>query len=240
MIFFKSFGPPDYSDKSNFLSPRCGPWDFFLHLHRHAILSSLRRAIPCLNGRLLDIGCGSKPYAEVLHCTEHVGVDVETARQSTSDSYIQYNGRDLPFGEHKFDSILCTEVLEHVADLDKTLSEMSRVLKPGGYAFVTVPMVFHHHEEPYDFRRLTRFGMFSLAEKMDCQVCWLDSRGGVYSVLAGSMHTTLTYTVSKRPFVDIALLFLWPFCLLLKWFDTLGSQPPPISLGWQMLVRKPI
>jgi len=237
-MVFKTFGPPDYSDKRNFLSPQCGPWDLFLYLHRQAIFSSLLRATPFLPGKLLDVGCGSKPYADVLGCMEHVGVDVATTPHSPDDFCIQYDGRDLPFADNEFDSIICTEVLEHVADLDKSLCEMSRVLKPGGYAFVSVPMVFHHHEEPYDFRRFTRFGMLAVAKKLNCEVIWIEDRGGVYSVLAACFHMTLTYSVSRRPFIDIALMLLWPFCLLLMWIDRFQTKPPPISLGWQMLMRK--
>jgi ubiquinone/menaquinone biosynthesis C-methylase UbiE len=66
-----------------------------------------------------------------------------------------YDGVVLLFGDAEFDSALYTEVLEHCRDPQRVVQETWRVLKPGGYALVTVPMVIHHHEEPWDFQRFT-------------------------------------------------------------------------------------
>jgi SAM-dependent methyltransferase len=65
----------------------------------------------------------------------------------------------LPFTDAAFDAVICTEVLEHVADATVLLEELARVLRPGGYAVVTVPFVFHYHEDPEDVRRYTPPGL---------------------------------------------------------------------------------
>jgi SAM-dependent methyltransferase len=238
MSRWQAFGPPDYSLESNFLAPSRGPWSLFLFLHRKPILESLVTASENLTGHLLDVGCGNKPYAKILKCDRHTGIDIDSTPHSKNAADVIFDGKTLPFEDGQFDSLLCTEVLEHVRELDDLLSELGRVLKPGAHGFITVPMVIHHHEEPYDYRRLTRFGMSLLADKMGCEVVWITSRGGIYTVLASFLLLSATYTLSIRPIIDILLVILWPFCMFLLLVERLRGREPVISLGWQMLVKK--
>ncbi len=57
------------------------------------------------------------------------------------------------------DSILCTEVLEHLPDPQKCVGEIFRLLKPGGVAFVSTPFLFPVHADPFDFQRYTEDGL---------------------------------------------------------------------------------
>lgn len=112
-------------------------------------------------GRVLDVGCGLKPYEECFANATYVGIDVEEsgreASEKTADAY--FNGLDIPYDEEDFDAVLCTEVLEHCVDPTRLLAEMHRVLKPGGRLLVTVPFIWGLHETPYDFRRYSVFGI---------------------------------------------------------------------------------
>jgi SAM-dependent methyltransferase len=65
----------------------------------------------------------------------------------------------LPFTNAVFDAAVCTEVLEHVEDARFLLSELARVVRPGGRLLVSVPFVFHYHEDPRDVRRYTPAGL---------------------------------------------------------------------------------
>jgi SAM-dependent methyltransferase len=65
----------------------------------------------------------------------------------------------LPFVDAAFDAAVCTEVLEHVDNARFVLSELARVLRPGGRLLVSVPFVFHYHEDPQDVRRYTPAGL---------------------------------------------------------------------------------
>jgi SAM-dependent methyltransferase len=232
------FSPPDYSAPENFLNPRLGPWTVFLYLHRKPILDAVKAAQPQLGGRLLDVGCGNKPYASILHCAEHVGVDVESSPHRRECMDQTYDGRTLPFGDADFDSVLCTEVLEHCKDPQFIVREIWRVLKPGGHALFTAPMVFHHHEDPWDFQRFTRYGMEELADQARFKVLWINPRGGTYATTLAIFYCALGYTLGRRPFIDAILWMLWPFALLVLQFDEWRRKPVTISLGWQMLVCK--
>jgi uncharacterized protein YbaR (Trm112 family) len=77
----------------------------------------------------------------------------------------------MPFADESVDSIVCNAVLEHVHSPERVVSEMLRVLKPGGRIYAEVPYIFFFHGYPNDFRRYTREGMRWLFRDLDdCEV----------------------------------------------------------------------
>jgi SAM-dependent methyltransferase len=105
-----------------------------------------------LDGRsdahVLDIGCGAKPYLPFAapYAERYVGVDA--AAGPYVDQVIQ--AEKLPFDDASFDLVLCTQVLEHVQDPAAVLSEIHRVLRPGGAALISTHGVFLYHPDPPD------------------------------------------------------------------------------------------
>ena len=114
-----------------------------------------------MRGRLLDFGCGSKPYKSLFQVTEYIGTDIEVSGHDhrNEDIDVYYDGKTLPFADDSFDSIFSSEVFEHIFNLSQILDELCRVLKPGGHMLVTMPFVWDEHEIPYDFARYTSFGI---------------------------------------------------------------------------------
>jgi SAM-dependent methyltransferase len=136
------------------------------YLARRGLVESMRVLAPHLHGRVLDVGCGQKPYANLLTISEYVGVEIDTPenrRLKNADFF--YNGRDLPFGDAEFDAVLCNQVLEHVFEPDAFVREINRVLRPGGVLMLTVPFVWDEHEQPVDYARYSSFGLKYLLEK---------------------------------------------------------------------------
>ncbi len=125
-----------------------------------------------LTGRLLDFGCGSKPYKALFDVQEYIGLDIEVSghsiRREAVDVY--YDGMTIPFLDNHFDSIFSSEVFEHLFNLEEILSELHRVLKPGGHMLVTLPFVWDEHETPYDFARYTSFGIAHLLKKSGFEI----------------------------------------------------------------------
>jgi len=115
------------------------------------------------NSKWLDIGCGMKPYAKYFSNAEYIGIDIEESGRPNNmkapDKY--YDGVHIPYESSFFDGVLCTQVLEHVEDLNEFLAECNRILKPGGSFVISVPFLYKEHEKPYDFRRFTSFGIVS-------------------------------------------------------------------------------
>lgn len=119
-----------------------------------------------LYGRLLDVGCGSKPYQALFNVDAYVGLDVDTAAArnlNRADDY--YDGKVFPYPDQSFDCVLCNQVLEHVFNPDQFLQEINRILKPKGLLLLTVPFVWDEHEQPYDYARYSSFGLFALLQK---------------------------------------------------------------------------
>ena len=138
---------------------------------RSGLCDAMTEFAPLLSGRLLDVGCGSKPYHSLFAVDAYVGLDIdsELTRKRGIADYL-YDGNAFPFADASFDSVLCNQVLEHVFNPDEFLGEIVRVLKPGGKLLLTVPFVWDEHEQPYDYARYSSFGLRSLLEKQGFKV----------------------------------------------------------------------
>lgn len=113
-----------------------------------------------ISGRVLDVGCGSKPYEKLFNFDSYVGLEYSATRNNASShADIFYDGRTFPFANDSFDSVVCFQVLEHVFEPDNLMNEIARVLKPEGRLMLTVPFVWPLHEEPYDYGRYSYWGL---------------------------------------------------------------------------------
>jgi SAM-dependent methyltransferase len=122
-----------------------------------------------IKGKLLDVGCGSKPYKNYFTNIEsYTGLEIDSERsrkRNIADFY--YDGNCFPFKDKTFDVLLCNQVIEHVFNPDFFLQEINRVLKPNGKLLLTVPFVWDEHEQPFDYARYSSFGLKFLLERSD-------------------------------------------------------------------------
>ncbi|MDZ7400710.1 MAG: class I SAM-dependent methyltransferase [candidate division KSB1 bacterium] len=134
------------------------------------------------HGRLIDIGCGSKPYQRLLapYVSEHIGVDHEGTLHEKSNIDLFGSAYSIPAEDESFDSALCTAVLEHLEEPEKALGECFRVLKKGGYAIFSIPFIWHLHEEPRDFFRYSKYGIKYLFEKVGFEIIELKALSGFW------------------------------------------------------------
>ncbi len=135
---------------------------------RKGLLENIKSLSGALTGNVLDVGCGQKPYRELFSVASYTGLEFDTPqnrKQKSGDGVFFYSGGAFPFPDKKFDSVLSTEVLEHVFEPDLLLKEIHRVMKDGGMFLLSVPFVWDEHEQPYDFGRYSSFGLKYLLEK---------------------------------------------------------------------------
>jgi SAM-dependent methyltransferase len=138
------------------------------YLIRKELYRAIRQFAPLLSGRVMDFGCGSKPYAKLfIGATEYIGVDVESTGHNhrNSDVDVYYRDNSLPFPNEYFDGVFSSEVFEHIFNLEEILCELARVVRPGGKLLITVPFLWGEHEVPYDFARYSSFGISYLLRK---------------------------------------------------------------------------
>ena len=153
---------------------------------------------PCLNGNLLDIGCGTKPCRSLFEVESYVGLDIErdVPRPGSAADFL-YDGQTFPFEDCSFNSALSNQVLEHVFNPDEFLSEINRVLKKGGKLLLTVPFVWDEHEQPYDYARYSTFGLTALLENNGFTLVEHRKLGANTSVLFQLTNAYL-YKVTQR------------------------------------------
>lgn len=137
-------------------------------------------------GKLLDLGCGKVPLFSTYknYITENICVDWENSLHQNPfiDFYMDLN-KPLLLKNDEFDTIILSDVLEHISSPEQVWSEMFRVLKKDGKLILNVPFLYHVHEQPYDFYRYTRFALQIMAEKAGFKIIMIEEIGGLLQVL---------------------------------------------------------
>ncbi|WP_199248590.1 bifunctional 2-polyprenyl-6-hydroxyphenol methylase/3-demethylubiquinol 3-O-methyltransferase UbiG [[Phormidium] sp. ETS-05] len=152
----------------------------FQFLVHKDIYKDLKINLPKLKGKVLDVGCGEKPYEPwFLSANTYIGIDIY---QGSKVDVVVETSKDWPFETGYFDAVICTQVFEHTVDLDSVLSEIHRVLKPGGQLLVSVPFIYNEHGSPDDYRRFSTHGLNNLlSDKFE--IIDLKPQGGIGSTL---------------------------------------------------------
>lgn len=172
-----------------------------------------------IKGNLIDVGCGSKPYQSIFKVKSYRGLDIESPTsidRGVADD--MYDGTNFPYKDEYFDSALCNQVLEHVFNPDEFLSEVNRVLKPGGKFLLTVPFVWDEHEQPYDYARYSSFGLAALLSKNGFKIIRHKKLGADATVLFQLINTYLFKISLKWP-LFLRLLFM---CTIIAGFNIVG------------------
>ncbi len=146
---------------------------------RNGLIKAIKKQSHHLSGRMMDFGCGSKPYRNLFNVSEYVGVDFHNEGHPHDNEHIDviYNGNQLPFPDSHFDSVLSSEVFEHIFNLPDILQELHRVMKPAGKLLITCPFVWNEHEVPHDYARYTKFALYDMMEKNGFRVLEFDKSG---------------------------------------------------------------
>ena len=118
-------------------------------------------------GRLLDLGCGSvplysayKPRVSTITCVDWVASGHDIGHIDLPADLSQ----PLPLASNAFDTVLLTDVLEHIAIPERLLGEIRRILDSGGMLIGSVPFLYRLHEEPHDHYRYTIHALRRFAE----------------------------------------------------------------------------
>jgi len=177
----------------------------WIDLQWSLVIELLTRVAPQAHGRLLDVGCGDKPYEHLFrpYVSEYIGIEHEasfqatTAARATRGPDLLYDGRRLPFEDKSFDTVLNVQVLEHTPHPAALVAEMSRVLKDDGVLLLSAPFQFRLHEQPHDYYRYSPHGLRVLCAAAGLEVVEVHQQGSLWSVLAHKLNSYLAFRVAR-------------------------------------------
>lgn len=187
------------------------------------------------NGRTLDLGCGASPYADLF--PNRVGADFVVRRGVA----VRMDAQFLPFRSGQFDVVLCTEMLEHVREPAEVISEIGRVLRPGGTCILTTRFCYPIHDAPHDYYRFTQYSLRYLFRN------WHVSELSADTTSSETIHTLQRYVAYQNKGLSAApAKLIWRVASTLRKTLMAVTAPAPISLddmrvtaGFHVVATKP-
>jgi SAM-dependent methyltransferase len=211
---------------------------------REPILALMREAAASLpqGAKVLDAGAGTAPYRELFAHCEYLTSDWSASvHPGAREADIVASLTELPVPDGSFQAVLNTQVLEHVADPREVAAELFRVLVPGGRLWLTVPLTWPLHEEPYDFWRFTSHGLRHVLEETGFRVERLEPRGGYFNALA-TMLAGAPYWTGPAPRRELTrrvlALALHHSARVVRRLDALDGQRS-LTLGYACVAVRP-
>lgn len=156
--------------------------------HRKLLDTLIEQHQDRLTGRTLNVGGGThtyREYAEDMVTMDYYGEN-PSGKQIEADVVADAT-KTFPFTDAEFDSVICTQLLEHIADPTFTVSEIARVLKPGGNIILSTPFLERYHPDPNDYWRFTRQGLEQIL-KPEFGDMNIQPVGGKYLNMLSFMH----------------------------------------------------
>ena len=136
------------------------------------------------HGKLVDIGCGRKPYINYFaNIDEYVGMDL-----TSSEADIIADAKALPIESNSVDAVLCNQVIEHDEEPVKIIAEIRRILKKDGILILSAPQMGRLHGEPDDYYRFTKWGLNYLLEKNGMKIEVIEPHGGIFRAIGSHLN----------------------------------------------------
>lgn len=160
-----------------------------------------------VRGRLLDLGCGNVPLLAAYEAFVDEITCVDWENTLHKNEYLDLHcdlTQPLPFEADRFDSIILSDVLEHIPTPTSLWAEMARVLANGGKLLMNVPFLYWVHEAPHDYYRYTEFALRRFAEGAGLTVVLISPIGGAPEVIAD----VAAKTAERLPLVGRSLAIL--------------------------------
>lgn len=145
-------------------------------------------------GLLLDLGCGKVPLYEAYqeYVTDNICVDWPSSAHGNIHVDVLCDlSRQLPFADESFDTVLSSDVIEHLPEPALAFAEMGRLLRPNGILLLNTPFLYMLHEIPHDYYRFTRYAIERLLKMSGMEVLRLEATGGAGAVMVDLLSKAL-------------------------------------------------
>jgi SAM-dependent methyltransferase len=127
-------------------------------VHLEAFVRRAADSVP-QGSRVLDAGAGDCRYAHLFGGKSYESADFGKVEKTYGRLTYECDLTSIPVESERYDLALLTQVLEHLPDPLAALKELHRILKPGHRLWLSQPLYYEEHEQPYDFYRYTQFGL---------------------------------------------------------------------------------
>lgn len=195
-------------------------------------------------GRLIDLGCGRVPlygcyrglvgevtcvdWPQSVHAGNHLDLEADLSQP-------------LPYADSSFDTLILSDVLEHVPRPEALWSDMARLLAPGAHLLLNTPFLYGIHEAPHDYGRYTEYALRRFALQAGLDVLLLLPIGGSLHVLADLLAKHLAHL----PVVGNALASTVQGAVALLDRSRVGQRVsartgPRFPLGYFMVAQRPM
>ena len=170
------------------------------------LIRALEALAPRARGRLLDVGCGDKPYERIFrpYVDEYLGIEHEATFSATAASVygasppdLVYDGNRLPFEDGAFDTVINIQVLEHTPHPRLLIAEMARVLKKDGALILAAPFSFRLHEEPNDYFRFSPHALRKLCAEVGLDIDHMVQVGSLWTLVGHKVNSYLALHVAR-------------------------------------------
>jgi len=212
-------------------------------LYVELLARALAKAVPVhASGKLVDLGCGAVPLYGMYKDLVSEVVCVDWGQSPHKISHIDFEcdlNKPLPFEAEDFDTIILSDVLEHLCEPAALWREMARVLRPQGRVLCTVPFFYWLHEFPHDYFRYTEFALRRFAGEASLQVLVLIPLGGSIEVMTDLLAKHLVLLPGLGQPLALALQ-----SMVLRWSQSrpgnraIGKTARYIPLGYLMVAQR--
>jgi len=157
--------------------------------------------------RLLDAGAGECIYRHYFAHAKYVSIDFGMGASHWDYTNLDIIGdlHHIPIASNRIDAVLCTQVLEHVADPDVVVKELHRVLKPGGSLYLSAPQAWFEHQPPHDYFRFTSFALRKIFKEAGFEINYIEPMGGYFRYIGAmlSFADYLLFSKGKNIFLNL-------------------------------------
>ena len=187
-------------------------------------------------GRVLDAGCGRRPYAEFY--SDYTGLEFDRTRYADAPADVWGSGMELPFRDKAFATVFSSQVLEHVPEPWRMVAEMARVLEPGGHLILTAPHIWGLHEVPQDYFRFTCYGLEYLARRAGLQPVEVRPMAG-YWVTAGVRFCYYLWHFERGPLKPVVRV-MFALIQLMAWGLDRLHRVESDTWNYLLVARRPV
>lgn len=170
--------------------------------HRNFLEAYLEKELPKLSGSVLDIGSSNRRYDWLLK-QRPTAIDLVENKEK---EVLFGDVNDLIFKNDSFDNVVCLEVFEYIATPKKAISEIYRVLNPGGKVIISCPFMYKSHQDQLrytaDFWEKILLSKFSQKE--------IKIIGNFYTIILDILRGK----ISKLKFKSVRYILYLPYLFL--------------------------